>query len=901
MLKNSTYKLSIGNITDASGNVITNPQDISFTTGPAPVINFNREESGVGNTGSSINAGSLITDIKVDGNYNGFVVDAGYSDQNDKLANANSNTVKIYENASTTPVGSDKYIVGLSEDGKKITIKPNALQKNKIYSVVINGVTDAEGNPIENHDGNVSNQYRFYFQTGDEVAPSIGKIGTASVWMSNIYNYEEIKNGDKNVSNSWNGSNSIVIEFNDTDVIKKNALGSSVYAGNGILENNLIKLTKVDGITGEQKTVNIGGFDRYTNRGIQFIDDSDSYGNGKDKIVITPMSSMDIAGLMQNSMYKLSIGDITDASGNVIMNPQDISFTTGPAPVINLNREESGVGNTGSSINAGSLITDIKVDGNYNGFVVDAGYSDENDKLANVNTSTVKIYENSSNTPIGSSEYNVSLSGDGKKITIKPNANALQKNKIYSVVINGVTDAEGNPIGNHDGNVNNQYRFYFQTGDEVAPSIERVYTSSDDYGMYNQKDLHDGDKGVNINKHSGSIVVEFNDNDVIKKDGYGSSIYAGNGNLINNLIKLTETDSVTGKQILLDLNGLNKKGHSVVTLEDNTDYYSNGKDKIIINNSSSLNMVGFEDNCNYTLTIGNITDASGNAITNPQNISFTTGLSPVLKLDTIRSKVNNTGSGLDSASLITNIKVDGSYSGFVLGEINDPDDKLANVTTKTVKIYENGSSVPIGEDSYTVSVAANGRSMSIIPNENKLQKGKIYSVIVNGVTDTVGNPIINKDNAGNEDNQYRFYFKTEEASIQPPIIVVPVQPVETTVLSTVTPTTVLKPTDTELQKAKTFNISTQPVSPSKVWTIAFTKEVAVKYDVASNIIVLDSSGKIVPVKINILSNKKCITIIPVSGMYKLGETYTLYVNKKMSSAEGKDLKSSYKINFTIMN
>ncbi|MCR3760152.1 hypothetical protein KYB31_14330 [Clostridium felsineum] len=33
--------------------------------------------------GASINAGSLITDIKTDGSYGGFVVDAGGSDSGD--------------------------------------------------------------------------------------------------------------------------------------------------------------------------------------------------------------------------------------------------------------------------------------------------------------------------------------------------------------------------------------------------------------------------------------------------------------------------------------------------------------------------------------------------------------------------------------------------------------------------------------------------------------------------------------------------------------------------------------------------------------------------------------------------------------------------------------------------
>ncbi|MCR3760151.1 Ig-like domain-containing protein [Clostridium felsineum] len=83
--------------------------------------------------------------------------------------------------------------------------------------------------------------------------------------------------------------------------------------------------------------------------------------------------------------------------------------------------------------------------------------------LINISQDTVKIYQYGSNVPIDKDDYTVSESFDNKKIIIKPVANKLEKNKIYSVVINGVTDENGNLISNTDEGNKNQYKFYFKT------------------------------------------------------------------------------------------------------------------------------------------------------------------------------------------------------------------------------------------------------------------------------------------------------------------------------------------------------------------------------------------------------------------------------------------------------
>ncbi|PJI07550.1 MULTISPECIES: hypothetical protein [Clostridium] len=757
---NSVYKLSVGNLTDASGNVVSNPQEINFTTGPAPTLTINKDDSGVTNTGSSINAAQLITDIRTDGSYSGFVVDAGYSDEDDILKNVSQDTVKVYEYGSNTPLSQDDYTVNLSSDKKKVTVKPaaNKLEKDKIYSVVINGVTDSAGNPITNTDNGTNNQYRFYFQTGDTAAPSINKFYTFDNFQGSYINDQnELNNNEKNVHQNDNG---IIIEFNDKDVIKKNAAGSSVYAGIGTLPNNLVKLTRIDKDTGREVTIDLLQQDRYGNKGVQLIDDSDSIGNGKDKIIVHSMSGFNLVNFMPNSVYKLSVGNITDASGNVVSNPQEVNFTTGPAPTLTINKDDSGVTNSGSSINAGQLITDIRTDGSYSGFVVDAGYSDKSDGLKNVSQDTVKIYEYGSNTPLPQSAYSVSESWNENKIIIKPTANSFQKGMIYSVVVNGVTDEEGNPIQNQDNGVNSQYRFYFQTEDTLAPSISKFYTASDYYrNLYSLTQVKDGDKNVSYNDNS--IVIEFNDKDVIKKNAAGSSVYAGIGNLANDLVKLTRIDKDTGREVTIDLSQQDRYGNKGIEFIDDSDPNGNGKDKIIVNSMSGFNLANFMSNSVYKLSVGNVTDASGNIVSNPQTVNFTTGPAPKLTINKSDSGVNNTGSSIDAGALITDIKTDGSYGGFIVDAgYSDEEDGLSNVSQDTVKIYEYGSSTPISESAYSVSEPWNKKNIIIKPNANVLQKGKIYTVVIKGVTDVEGNPILNVDQ--NINNQYRFYFKTEQ-------------------------------------------------------------------------------------------------------------------------------------------
>ncbi|WPC40534.1 Ig-like domain-containing protein [Clostridium sp. JS66] len=694
-----------------------------------------------------------------------------------EISKISKNSGQISKPFKSTSIVENKYgIKDYPRYNTSLQTQSSDLNKNKIKTEKKVSTTNADKQQSTYYDATVSTSSSANVKASKitasneagSVVPSIKKIYTVP--------YGDYSQGAQDLNNGQMSVNvkdveKIIIEFNDNDIIKKDNKGSSVYAGIGNLPNDLIKLEKLDGINKIETELNLSGVNNYGNNIIKLVDNTESGEN--DEIIINTTSSMNMEGLVQNSAYKLLIGNITDEAGNKITNPQTLNFSTGPAPVLQLNREESNVENSGSSINSGSLITDVKVDGSYNGFVLDTGYSDKEDMLTNVNVDTIKVYENGSSTPLSSDAYSVVLSPDGKKIIIKPNANGLQKNKTYAVVVNGVKDIEGNPIGNIDGSIKNQYRFYFQTGDGTVLSVGKVYMTYDEFGMYKNKerDLKDGATGVfaDQNSYYHNIVIEFNDNDIIKKNSLGSSVYAGNGILINDLVKLVKVDNLNGNETQVDLSGKNRYGYEQVRVLDNTDLNSEGKDKIIISANSSINMPGIIENSKYKLIIGDITSASGNIISNPQSIGFVTGPSPMLGLNKVESSVNNIGSSLNAGSLITDIKIDGSYSGFIVESVwsylngyVDLDDKLTNVNANTVKIYENGSSTPIENDKYEVSLSTDGKKITIKPNANGLEKNKTYEVVVNGVTDIEGNPIGNID--GSTKNQYKFYFQTGDGS-----------------------------------------------------------------------------------------------------------------------------------------
>jgi hypothetical protein len=94
------------------------------------------------------------------------------------------------------------------------------------------------------------------------------------------------------------------------------------------------------------------------------------------------------------------------------------------------------------------------------------------------------------------------------------------------------------------------------------------------------------------------------------------------------------------------------------------------------------------------------------------------------------------------------------------------------------------------------------------------------------------------------------------------------------------------------------NTISEKQNPDKVWNIQFTKEVDPKTVTEDNIYILDSKGS--KVEVELKNSGKNLTIKPVKN-YNLGETYTLYISKNLSSKSGKLIKQAIKYEFTIGN
>lgn len=87
------------------------------------------------------------------------------------------------------------------------------------------------------------------------------------------------------------------------------------------------------------------------------------------------------------------------------------------------------------------------------------------------------------------------------------------------------------------------------------------------------------------------------------------------------------------------------------------------------------------------------------------------------------------------------------------------------------------------------------------------------------------------------------------------------------------------------------------VAPDKVWSVEFSKEADKATITPENVYVLDSEGNKVDINISYDSNN-VLKIAPVNK-YTAGETYSLYISKKVTSKDGKALVNNLKYNFTV--
>ncbi|MBP2032338.1 N-acetylmuramoyl-L-alanine amidase [Clostridium algifaecis] len=99
--------------------------------------------------------------------------------------------------------------------------------------------------------------------------------------------------------------------------------------------------------------------------------------------------------------------------------------------------------------------------------------------------------------------------------------------------------------------------------------------------------------------------------------------------------------------------------------------------------------------------------------------------------------------------------------------------------------------------------------------------------------------------------------------------------------------------------AKSYNGSNigSNVEINKTWKISFNKELDKSTINESSIIVTDSSGNTVPVKINIEDNG-CVVDVTPQGNYKYGQAYSVTVKSGIKTSNGDTLKSDTKMEFS---
>lgn len=89
------------------------------------------------------------------------------------------------------------------------------------------------------------------------------------------------------------------------------------------------------------------------------------------------------------------------------------------------------------------------------------------------------------------------------------------------------------------------------------------------------------------------------------------------------------------------------------------------------------------------------------------------------------------------------------------------------------------------------------------------------------------------------------------------------------------------------------------VSTDKKWTITFTGEVGYDDSTKNAIVVTDSKGNKVNTTLELGQDGKSIVVYSPTGGYTQGESYTLTVGKQCHDKDGKQIKNSRVVNFTI--
>lgn len=135
------------------------------------------------------------------------------------------------------------------------------------------------------------------------------------------------------------------------------------------------------------------------------------------------------------------------------------------------------------------------------------------------------------------------------------------------------------------------------------------------------------------------------------------------------------------------------------------------------------------DDTNYRMIISGLKDAAGNAVANVE-VTFLTGPAPTIQDENSSGTIKTTGGLTDIAVVSANTIV-----------IEDSaNEALATVAASNVVFTVAGEVVDLG---HTVTMAPDGKTVTITIPKNKLAKGKTYKMEVTGVTDLAGNPMAN--------------------------------------------------------------------------------------------------------------------------------------------------------------
>ncbi|WP_432408116.1 Ig-like domain-containing protein [Wukongibacter sp. M2B1] len=88
------------------------------------------------------------------------------------------------------------------------------------------------------------------------------------------------------------------------------------------------------------------------------------------------------------------------------------------------------------------------------------------------------------------------------------------------------------------------------------------------------------------------------------------------------------------------------------------------------------------------------------------------------------------------------------------------------------------------------------------------------------------------------------------------------------------------------------------VKSNKTWNIVFNMEI-MEDSLQDSIMVVDSERNIVTGEVKVDSDNKTVKVMAPQNVYDAGATYTLYIKKEIQSIDGKTLKRSLRMPFTI--